>query len=309
MNIAGILIDLDNGRPRSGWRVLIFILLLLAPRIITGLLGGERARSEGGLVVGLASIGGYLLLIAWIMLTSWVCLALLDRQRFSSLGLAFFPGWWREAWKGLSAGVGMIVIVVALQKLAGGTRVVPNPHWWRDWRADPAALRRAIIELVLTAALLLAAAAWEELLYRGYAFQTLLRGVPAMVPVLILSILFGLGHWSNPHRSLFSTANTLLAGVWLSLAYLGSRNLWYPTGLHFGWNWMLGPVFGLPISGMSFPPHPLLLGSSGDPEWLTGGGYGSEGGAAATVILVVAILWEGSGTIWRRMAPDTVKSP
>jgi hypothetical protein len=150
--------------------------------------------------------------------------------------------------------------------------------------------------------LLILAGAFEELVFRGYAFQTLLRGAPAIVPVLLFSIYFGWAHWDNPNRTLFSTANTALAGIWLSIAYLRTRSLWFPTALHFAWNWTMGAFFGIPISGQRIPPHPILVSTSGEPVWLTGGSYGSEGGVAATVVLIIAIV-----VIWR--APGLRVSP
>jgi membrane protease YdiL (CAAX protease family) len=174
-------------------------------------------------------------------------------------------------------------------------------------------LRHSLTETGWALALLILAAFFEELLYRGYAFQTLLRGTHPVLPVSLLSVLFGLSHLGNPNSTPFSTANTILAGIWLSLAYLRSGNLWFPAGLHLGWNVVLGPVLGLPVSGRLIPAHPLLLSSSIEPGWLTGGGYGSEGGAAATVVLLVAIFGLADGLDRSRRRhnprPPTIRLP
>ncbi len=309
MDIGRIIIDDEKERLRSGWRLLIFIALLLSPRILMGLLGMRGGGGSGRLTASIEAIGGYALMIGWVMVVSWFCVTALDREKISSLGLWFFPGWWREAVRGLAVGAMMIGAAVLLQVAGGGTRLTLHPFWWHDGRIDSAALRQSFIEAVLAFGLLLAAATFEELLYRGYAFQTLQREAPAVVPTILFSLLFGLGHWWNPHRTFFSTTNTLLAGIWLSLAWLGSRNLWWPIGLHLGWNYLLGPVFGLPLSGISFPLHPLLLGSSSNATWLTGGDYGSEGGMAATIVLLVAIFFTGRRVI-RLVTPTyPIKSP
>jgi membrane protease YdiL (CAAX protease family) len=127
--------------------------------------------------------------------------------------------------------------------------------------------------------------------------------VPAIVPILLLSVYFAYGHWENPSRTFFSTANTVLAGVWLSLAYLKTRSLWLPTALHFGWNWTMGAVFGLPVSGLLIPQHPLLISTSGAPLWLTGGSYGPEAGAAATIVVIAStiLIWRAK---WLGIAPE-----
>ena len=296
-----VLINPQTDRLRSGWRALLFVAILISPRFLFALLSSpDRSSATPVFEVNAAMIASYALLVAWVFGVSWGCLHWLDGERLSSLGLSFFPGWLREIGRGGAMGLAMVGAIVLLQMAGGGTRLTPNPFWWRHGHLDGAGLKTTLVEGALVFLLLLIAATFEELIYRGYAFQTLLRGAPAVVPLLLLSILFGLGHWENPHRTFFSTANTVLAGIWLSLAYLQSRNLWYPIALHLTWNWLLGPIFGLPISGMTLPAHPLLQASSESPLWLTGGSYGSEGGVAATAVLLGAIGWMGRKSMCRR---------
>jgi hypothetical protein len=76
---------------------------------------------------------------------------------------------------------------------------------------------------------------------------------------------------------------------------LRTRSLWFPLGVHWAWNWMMGAVFGVPVSGIDrLTPNPLLHAAADHPQWLTGGAYGVEGGAACTLALVISILF-----IWR----------
>ncbi|MFZ4794327.1 MAG: CPBP family intramembrane glutamic endopeptidase [Blastocatellia bacterium] len=291
-----ILLDQTTNRPRSGWRVVVFLLLLISPWFIAQLLvtgtkaGGSAAANEAGL----SMILNYLMMTAWVFLVSWICLVWLDSEPLGSLGLGFSNEtgniFRNQFFGGLSGGTAMVLIIVLVQIIGGGSRLAFNPFWQIGGMIDHKALRHSIEETLLTVGMMAVAALFEELLYRGYAFQTLLRGAHPSIPIVALSLLFGLGHWGNPNRTLFSTANTVLAGIWLSVAYLRSRNLWYPTALHLSWNLMLGPIFGLPVSGRIMPAHPLLLTSSGSPVWLTGGSYGSEGGVAATVVLLGAII-------------------
>lgn len=291
-----ILLDQTTNRPRSVWRVFVFLLLLLSPWFISQLLvtGTKATGSTAADEVRLSMILNYLLLSGWVFLVTWLCLVWLDGERLGSLGLGFSNEtgniFWNQFRGGLLVGTAMVTLIVLIQIIGGGSRLELNPSWQVSGMIDRAALHHSTEETLLTVGLMAIAALFEELLYRGYAFQTLLRGVHPVVPIVILSTLFGLGHWGNPNRTLFSTANTVLAGVWLSVAYLRSRNLWYPTALHLSWNVTLGPLFGLPVSGRLLPAHPLLLTSSGSPVWLTGGSYGSEGGAAATVVLIGAIV-------------------
>src|SRR5262245_5579061 len=307
MNPTELILNPQTGLLRAGWRAAIFIALLNSPYLIYGLLPktAETSPAAAPIVavdVSLGTVLTYAVLVAWVVLVSWICLRFLERLKLSALGFALRGGWFGDVLKGCGLSGVMIASVVALQIAGGGSRLSFNPILHRDGGVNWAGVRTVAVEMVAALVLLILAAAFEELIFRGYAFQTLLRGAPAVVPILLFSIYFGWAHWNNPNRTLFSTANTALAGVWLSIAYLKTRNLWFPTALHFTWNWTMGVFFGIPISGLQIG-RPFLVTSSDGPVWLTGGNYGSEGGAAATVVLIIAIavIWRAR---WLRASPE-----
>jgi hypothetical protein len=101
----------------------------------------------------------------------------------------------------------------------------------------------------------------------------------------------------NPGRTPLSTANTVLAGLWLGTAYLARRSLWFPTALHWSWNLTTVIAFGLPVSGVnSFESMALFDMDCGPPVWLSGGDYGPEGGLATTIAIIAStILIKKSG--------------
>jgi uncharacterized protein len=301
MKIIHMFLDPATGVLRGGWRALCFGALAIAPYLLlSGLAGSDSPQSEASLEVSAGMFVVYLFLIGWLLFVSWFCLRVFERMGFRSLGLAPHEGWLRDVAKGFGLSGAMIAAVVGLQWAGGGSRVRVNPVFWDE----PAAVVGQVLAALL---LLIAAAAYEEIAFRGFAFQTLLRGAPAVVPIALLSVFFGLVHWDNPSRTVFSTLNTVLAGVWLSIAYLRTRSLWFPIALHTGWNWAMGAIFGLPVSGLLIPRRPLLLSTSGEPLWLTGGGYGSEGGAAATLVFLLgtALVWRAP---WLRVAPATTRA-
>ncbi len=111
------------------------------------------------------------------------------------------------------------------------------------------------------------------------------------MPIVITSVAFGVMHLFNPNATLFAVANTMLAGVWLGVAYLKTRSLWLATALHAAWNYVMVFVFGLPVSGITmYNEMALMAGRSGTPIWLSGGDYGPEGGAAATLALILSTI-------------------
>ncbi|MGH9936217.1 MAG: lysostaphin resistance A-like protein [Blastocatellia bacterium] len=303
MNSTGLFLNPQTGLLRSGWRAAIFIALLNAPYLIPRLfLKPAEETSAVVFDVSFEMILAYAPLIVWVVAVSWICLRFLEGLRLPALGFAPHEGWLGDVLKGCATGALMIVSVVTLQ-IIGGAQLNCNPIWRGEQGIDWAGVRIVAVEISGALVLLILAGAFEELVFRGYAFQTLLRGAPAIVPILLFSIYFGLAHWDNQNRTLFSTANTALAGVWLSIAYLKTRSLWFPTALHFSWNWMMGAFFGVPVSGQRIPQHPILVSSGGEPVWLTGGNYGSEGGAAATVTLIIAtvVIWRAR---WFRVSPE-----
>ena len=134
------------------------------------------------------------------------------------------------------------------------------------------------------------ASAFEEALFRGYILQTFARSGLAWLAILLTSVFFGAVHLGNPNANLISTANTILAGVWFSVAYLKTRDLWFVWGLHLMWNWMQGAFFGIEVSGLTgITATPFLKEADFGPSWLTGQTYGLEGGVICTIAIVISI--------------------
>src|SRR5262245_58392816 len=240
MNPTELILNPQTGLLRAGWRAAIFIALLNSLYLIYGLLPKSEETTPVVVIEASAeTILTYSVLFAWAVAVSWICLIFLERMKLSTLGFALRGDWFGDILKGCAISAAMIAAVVALQIAGGGTRLSFNPILRQgQGGVNWAGVRTVAAEMIAALALLILAAAFEELIFRGYAFQTLLRGAPAIVPILLFSIYFGWAHWNNPNRTLFSTVNTTLAGVWLSIAYLRTRNLWFPTALHFLWNWM-----------------------------------------------------------------------
>jgi membrane protease YdiL (CAAX protease family) len=116
----------------------------------------------------------------------------------------------------------------------------------------------------------------EELLSRGYHLQTLTSGLNLFWGVAISSAIFGVMHLGNPGATWVSAAGIFFAGLFLALGYVVTKQLWLPIGLHLGWNFFEGVVFGFPVSGLDIY-HLLRITVSG-PELWTGGAFGPEAG-------------------------------
>ncbi len=147
-------------------------------------------------------------------------------------------------------------------------------------------------ELGVTVLLVILAAAFEELLFRGVVFRLIEQWAGTWIALAVSAAIFGLVHGANPGATWVSTlAIALEAGVLLAAAYVVAGNLWFPIGLHFAWNFAEGPIFGTQVSGHDFGADIVAARVSGAPL-ITGGAFGPEAGVCAilTCLVVAAAL-------------------
>ena len=297
MNLTTPFIN-ENGRLRSGWRFLIFVLLFIA--FIMGsdaLLFFVRFSTlpHGDYV---SEVVHRTFLIVCALLAGFLTARFIEGLPWRSLGLCFHRRWFFDLFMGSLVGLLTLALAVGIAAAAGGLKFSLSGR---------EVMFAVVKSLITSAALFVIAALAEEAMFRGYPLQTFSRAHLVWLGVFITSVPFGLVHLWNPNVVRGVTfANTALAGVWLAIAYLRTRSLWLPLGVHWSWNWALGSVFGLPVSGITIVSQPLLRGKDIGPAWLTGGSYGIEGGVACTVVLVLSTLF-----LWRTKLlsadPDLLK--
>lgn len=280
------------GRLRSGWRLGIYILAYIALFVLVDTFArvmyfaGRTVIPSHAYASFFANMAYRFALLAGAVGAGYFCVRLLENLPWRSLGLTLHQRWLRDLIVGTVIGFAALAFAVGIATAAGGLR-------FSFIGSDM--LLAAGRSLLAAGALLFVAALAEEAALRGYPLQTLTRAGLMWLGVILTSALFAMGHLWNPNVVPGVTfANTMLAGVWLAAAYLKTRSLWFPLGVHWGWNLSLGSVFGLPISGTRFFSNPILRGDDLGPAWLTGGNYGIEGGVACTIALVVFTL-----LIWR----------
>lgn len=273
----------EDGLLRSGWRAVIFLMLFILTAGILGLIAQGIVASIGPERVGMGGrfvINSVLSLIPALVI-GWLCGKYFEHLPYRALGASFEGKWVRNLSLGSALGILTFAFAVGLAYTLGGLRFELNT-------GDGGSIALGIAGAL---AIFAVGAAFEEALFRGYILQTLDRSGFAWLAILLTSIFFGLVHTGNPNASFFSTANTVLAGLWFSVAYLKTRDLWFVTGLHMMWNWTQGSIFGIEVSGLTnISGSSLLTEIDSGPTWLTGQTYGIEGGIACTVALVVSTI-------------------
>ncbi|WP_370970779.1 lysostaphin resistance A-like protein [Amycolatopsis sp. cg9] len=139
-----------------------------------------------------------------------------------------------------------------------------------------------------------AAAVTEELLFRGVLFRIIEERAGTWLALVLTAVLFGLSHLFNEHATLWGAlAIAIEAGGLLTAAYVATRKLWVPIGVHFGWNFAAAGLFGTEVSGNG-TPQGLLDGVTSGSVAVTGGAFGPEGSLYSLLFCLLgtgAFLW------------------
>jgi uncharacterized protein len=182
----------------------------------------------------------------------------------------------REWGLGVVVGWGMVVLAVLPIMLTGDL----HPNFW----VTPAAFGHLLLQLAILLVLSLA----QEAVYRGYLFVRLIRAMGPTMATLAMSAIAAAVSAFHPWSGPLSVFVTFLLSIAFSMAYLRTRALWLPWGLHFAWSACIGVLFGLPVGG--WPSFSSVVDTSTyGSTWITGGFYGPEGALFTAVVAVVGM--------------------
>jgi uncharacterized protein len=228
---------------------------------------------------------GYLIGAAGTVFASAFTANALSIRTFERLPImAVGLGWRRCSGRnlviGFALGVVAATLVTFVPMLLGMAYLEPDPEF-------PA----SVGAFFLVTMVLLFGAIGEELLFRGYGFQILVRLVGAAGSLICTALLFGYVHLQNMNATPLGIANTAGFGVVLGYAFLRTGELWLPIGIHFGWNWLL-PLAGVRVSGFKTGVTGYAL-KWHVPELWSGGAYGPEASVltCGVVAALMIVLW------------------
>jgi len=218
-----------------------------------------------------------------------IALRIYERGRLADIGLGWTAASRRNLSIGILGGIGAALTVVLgpIVVRAADLEPVPSEHF-------------QLPSLIFVSIILLFGAVGEEMLFRGYGFQVLVRAIGPFATILPTAVLFGLGHSYNLSFNGLALFNTILWGVLLGYAFVRSGDLWLPIGLHFGWNWTL-PVLGVNLSGFTMGVTGYSVQWKIGALW-SGGAYGPEGGLLTIVVAVVLFFCLQKAPIQRQEA-------
>ncbi len=218
-------------------------------------------------------IAGTVGLCATGVLANILTMRIFDRRPFTDIGLGGGNASLRNFGLGGLFGGGAAALMLLAPLIAGTGHLVVRPGSSAGWSS-----------LIFYLVAIWLGAAGEEMIFRGYAFQLLVQKIGPYATILPVAVIFGFAHASNPNSSELGILNTMIWGVLLGYAFLRSRDLWLPIGLHYGWNAVL-PLFGVNLSGLTIDVTRYLYKWDLLPLW-SGGNYGPEGGLLATIFTI-----------------------
>ena len=271
--LARIFLSPEEPRLRAGWRLVIQTLLMFVLGTILGILASLLGLLD--FVTGPfwgQVFNGLIITISIYITRRW-----LDRRSFESLGLRIDQRTLPDLLVGIAIPFLQMGFIYVLMLALGWLTFEGFA-----WEFDPL---NVVITSVITFLVMFIFVGWnEELLSRGYHLQTIASGLNLFWGVIISSAVFGLLHLGNPNATWVSAAGIFFAGVFLAYGYIRTKQLWLPIGLHIGWNFCEGVVFGFPVSGLDI--YALTRITVHGPEIWTGGAFGPEAG----LIVLPALL-------------------
>lgn len=266
-------------RPGKLWTFLQFpvtrIIVAAAAVVIFIVVIGVATRTGEASHRAIADyLAGFLLIVGTCAVYA-AYVRLIERRSVTELGTR---GALQEFGRGLLTGAALFCLVMLILWGMHVLRIGGVNSWY------------AVIYPLIAA---LTAGFTEEILMRGVLFRIIEESLGSWLALAISAATFGLLHAFNPGASLMSTAAIALeAGILLAAVYMYTRRLWMVIGLHAGWNFAEGGLFGASVSGGG--AHGLFSSQFQGASLLTGGKFGPE----ASVVAVLVCLAAGIGFIF-----------
>ena len=284
-----------EGRLRTGWRIFIFLLLFWAFASIIFLikpLFGEIGKRE--------FLQNYSLIIIAILafgatVSVFISRKYLDKKSFVSLGIMINKRTIQDILFGFFLSglmVGLFFVLLCTFNLIeynglnfGDVQNVSNDSF--NFVNFMSVISIGSLSLLLLEHILVGY--WEELVFRGYILQNMIEGMGFKLAIIISCLLYGLIHATNPNAGILSSLIIVLFGYLRIYGYLSTKMLWLSMGMHMGWNFFQGPIFGFAASGHKKATL-IDLTITSNIDWLTGGEFGPEGSVIVIPIILIALF-------------------
>lgn len=249
---------------RNIWWVVIFfgfVALFLFPTIILSSTYGFSIEIWHQVVI--------------IALASLICQRLRQKPLAELIG-KIDVSWVRELFIGFGFGALLMILPAVVLTLFG--------IQWKINEINTHAIMTGILGMV---SLVIA----EELLFRGFIFQRLIAGFGSKPAQVIIAGLFLLTHLNNPGMTgsvkVLASINIFIASILFGLAYLKTKSLSMPIGIHFMANVAQGTILGFGVSGEQQVSILSPQVNANLPVWISGGAFGIEASIVGLLVLML----------------------
>jgi membrane protease YdiL (CAAX protease family) len=252
---------------RNGWWILIFFMMLAGLLVPTLLIAQQNSMD--------ISIAIQAVMVAMV---TFLC-QLLRRKPLAEVFGKLNLRWFKDLCLGSLVGSAVMLVPALILYIFG----------WVDWQMNPVSL-----STILRITLLFAGVAFaEEMLFRGFVFQRLIAGLGQWPAQLLMAGLFLLTHLANPGMTgtlkTLALINIFLASILFGVAFMRTKSLAMPLGLHFLANMIQGGILGFGVSGTDQLGlmRPVFAEV---PDWLTGGQIGLEASIPGFLVVLVTLI-------------------
>lgn len=250
-------------------RIVFALLLLMAAAFLTfslaKLIADKDARFMWPEIASAMSV----------LLAYWAYVRYVEKRPVTELAR---HGAATELGAGLLLGAGLVVAEIGILAALGLYQLTGSNDW--------------TIKLMQPLAVMLFVGVIEELAGRGIVFRITEESLGSWPAIMVSALLFGLAHLPGEGAGVLAIGNTIVAGAFFAAAYMLTRRLWFCIGIHVAWNYTLGSIFSISVSGND--SKGFLIGKLSGPEWLTGGAYGLE----ASVVTLLTLIIAGGALFW-----------
>jgi uncharacterized protein len=299
--MKNIFYNSEEARIRALWRILLQAAIAagMAALLFAGIVAPlDSFYKSGGIAMDKDLFDMLMDIFAGILFTTAMLASIkiagkyFDKKKLAEFGLKFSGVWFKECLYGFLTGA-LLMTMIFLFELACGFITI-DKYFYSRVPAVPIALAFAYPVIKM-----LCVGFYEESLSRGYHITNITEGLTgvgkidstkaAMIAIAITSAMFGLFHIGNPNASAFGVINTIVAGVLLGTAFIITKQLAMPIGIHMSWNLFQGLVYGFPVSGDTEKAQIISTSQTG-PEWVTGGAYGPEAGLTGLIAIMIGLF-------------------
>ena len=215
-------------------------------------------------------------MIIFMAILLWLFMKFIDKQPLVQIGLQT-KGRLKEFNYGIL--LGFIIMTTAFLFLLSINEIVFSNFSF------------SLDKVLLSVILFVGVSIFEEVVFRGYLLKNLLESFNPFVALFISSIFFSLIHGSNPNVTTLGLCNIFLAGFFLGASYVFTKNLWFPIGLHFSWNFFQA-MFGFKVSGLD--SYSIIEFTIPENNILNGGEFGFESSILSLLIILFStiLIWK-----------------